>query len=118
MNNTLSLSENHRFRALYGRGKSKAGKAMVVYCMKNRMPGVNRLGITVSKKLGKAVTRNRIRRRLREAYRLSEASFKTGYDIVIVARHGSERAPFGALTGEMLGLFSELGVTEGERKNA
>ena len=84
---TLSLSENHRFRALYGKGKSRAGRYIVVYCMKNRRP-VNRLGLTVSKKIGNAVTRNRIRRRMREAYRLNEAGFKSGFDIVIVARHG------------------------------
>lgn len=45
------------------------------------------LGLTVSKKIGNAVTRNRIRRRMREAYRLNEAGFKSGFDIVIVARH-------------------------------
>lgn len=109
---TLSLSENHRFRALYGRGKSKAGRFMVVYCQKNRLGKLNRLGLTVSKKLGKAVTRNRIRRRLREAYRLNEHGFKSGFDIVIVARHGSEKAPFSALEGEMKSLFKDLGISE------
>ncbi len=116
MIHTLSLSENHRFRALYGRGKSKAGRYMVVYSLKSRPADVDRLGLTVSKKLGKAVTRNRIRRRLREAYRLNEPSFRTGYDVVIVARHGSETAPFEALKDEMLRLFRELGMTE-EKKH-
>ena len=109
---TLSLSENHRFRALYGKGKSKAGRYIVVYCMKNRRP-VNRLGLTVSKKIGNAVTRNRIRRRMREAYRLNEAGFKSGFDIVIVARHGCGEAPFSALEGEMRALFAGLNMTGG-----
>lgn len=107
---TQSLNENHRFRALYGRGKSKAGRFMVVYSMKNRAGEVNRLGLTVSKKLGKAVTRNHIRRRLREAYRLNEQDIASGFDIVIVARHGSESAPFEALEDEMCELFKELGL--------
>ncbi len=112
----LSLSENHRFRALYSRGKSRVGRYMVAYSLKNRSADCDRLGLTVSKKLGKAVTRNRIRRRLREAYRLIEPSVRLGYDIVIVARHGSETAPFAALQDEMLRLLRELGVTE-ERKH-
>lgn len=109
---TQSLNENHRFRALYGRGKNKAGKFMVVYVMKNRLGPVDRLGITVSKKLGHAVTRNRIRRRIREAYRLHEQEIKNGYDIVIVARHAAEHAPFEALMEEMMSMLRQLGAAE------
>ena len=109
---TQSVNENHRFRALYGRGKNKAGKTMVVYVMKNRLGPVDRLGITVSKKLGHAVTRNRIRRRIREAYRLHEQEIKSGYDIVIVARHAAEHAPFEALMDEMMQLLRQLGAAE------
>lgn len=109
---TQSLNENHRFRALYGRGKNKAGKTMVIYVMKNRLGPVDRLGITVSKKLGHAVTRNRIRRRIREAYRLHEQEIKSGYDIVIVARHAAEHAPFEALMDEMMQMLRQLGAAE------
>ncbi len=111
---TQSLSENHRFRALYGRGKNRAGRYMAVYAMKNRLGPVVRLGITVSKKLGNAVTRNRIRRRIREAYRLHEQEIKNGYDIVIVARRAGEHAPFEALSGELMTLLRELGAAEAE----
>ena len=109
---TQSLNENYRFRALYGRGKNKAGKTMVIYVMKNRLGPVDRLGITVSKKLGHAVTRNRIRRRIREAYRLHEQEIKSGYDIVIVARHAAEHAPFEALMDEMMQMLRQLGAAE------
>ena len=114
MKRTVSLSQNHRFRALYSRGKSRAGRACVVYCQRVKGQDVNRLGITVSKKLGNAVTRNRIRRRIREAYRLLEPKLRVGYDIVIVARHASERAVFTALTEEMELHFKELGLLNGE----
>ena len=112
---TQSLNENHRFRALYARGKSRAGRYIVVYCMKNRAGQINRLGLTVSKKLGKAVTRNLVRRRLREAYRLHEPGLKTGYDIVMVARKGSESASLAAVSEEMGLIFSRLGLTLGGR---
>lgn len=85
MKKTVSIKENREFRRLYYRGKSEATRYIVVYCSKNRL-GRNRLGLTVSTKLGGAVVRNRIKRLLREAYRLHEAEFKTGYDFVVVAR--------------------------------
>ena len=111
---TQSINENYRFRTLYVRGKNKAGKYMVVYVMKNRLGPVDRLGITVSKKLGHAVTRNRIRRRLREAYRLHEQEIKSGSDIVIVARHASETAPFEALVDEMMTMLRQLGAAKAQ----
>ena len=82
---TQSLKQNHLFRRLYQRGKSSAGRCVVVYCRKNGLD-CNRLGITAGTKIGHAVVRNRIRRRIREAYRLSEAEYQRGYDIVVVAR--------------------------------
>ena len=66
-----SLKLNHIFRRLYASGGS-GNKLLVLYARKNRM-NENRVGVTVSKKLGKAVVRNRVRRRLREVYRLHEA---------------------------------------------
>ena len=85
MDHTVSLKLNHEFRRLYAKGKSAVNPCMAVYCRKNRL-GYNRLGFTTGTKLGKAVVRNRTRRRLREAYRLHEERFLPGYDIVVVAR--------------------------------
>ena len=65
MKNTISLKENHEFRRLYHRGASSAGRHLVLYCRKNKL-GCNRLGLTVSAKLGKAVQRNRVKRLFRE----------------------------------------------------
>ena len=86
MHNTLSLCENYEFKRVYKRGKSVAADLLVLYYLKNRQ-NVNRLGITVTKKLGKAVVRNRARRLIKEAFRLSEHKVSIGYDIVIVARN-------------------------------
>jgi len=106
---TNSLTKNHEFRRLYNKGKSAASKCAVVYCIKNHKPE-NRLGITVSTKIGGAVQRNRIRRRLKEVYRLNEQSFCVGYNIVLVARLRSRYAGWSELESSVLYLFNKLGL--------
>jgi len=128
---TTSLTKNYEFRRLYNKGKSAASKYVVVYCIRNnsfRNAGYgknngseNRLGITVSTKLGGAVQRNRIRRRLKEVYRLNESSLRKGYSIVLVARQGSRYAEWNELTSSVLSLFNKLGlmmVSENVNNNA
>lgn len=110
MQHTQSLCENNRFRALYAKGKNGAAKTLVVYARKNRLKTVSRLGITCSVKLGGAVQRNRMRRRLRECYRLLENQLAPGYDIVIVARSRSLQCPFVALQKDFYTLCQKLGL--------
>ena len=103
-----SLKLNHIFRKLY----STAGQAnglLVLYARPNRT-GKNRIGITASKKLGKAVVRNRVRRRLREVYRLNEEKFQPGWDIVVVARSRCITAGFDKLTNAYLSLAQKAGI--------
>ncbi len=114
MNNTIFIKENRVFRTLYGRGRSSARRAMAVYVLKRRNQTVNRLGITVSVKLGCAVVRNRARRRLREVYRLNEARLKSGFDIVVVARKAAAEAPFEQLQKEFLSLCRQLALEKEE----
>ena len=109
MRYSTSLKNNYEFRRLYTKGKSAASSYAVVYCRKNRS-FVNKLGLTVSTKLGKAVHRNRIRRRYKEIYRLNEDRFNTGYDIVIVARFKSRNAPYRVLETDFLNLCGRLGI--------
>ena len=104
-----SLKKNHLFRRLYHNGKSCANKYLVLYCRKNGSQE-NRVGLTVSGKLGCAVVRNRLRRRLREIYRLHEASFLPGWDIVVVARSRAVNAPYKALEQAYLSLAGRLGL--------
>ena len=82
---TVSLCENYMFQKLYRSGKSSVTPWIAVYFRRNGL-NVNRLGITASKKIGGAVQRNRARRIIKEAYRLTEPRIKKGFDIVIVAR--------------------------------
>jgi len=103
------LKLNHVFQRLYRSGHQAGNRFLVLYCRKNRLEE-NRVGITVSKKLGKAVTRNRVRRRLREIYRLNENRFLPGYDIVVVARGRAVDASFDQLRGAYLSLADKLAL--------
>ena len=103
-----SLKLNHIFRRLYSTD-GQANGLLVLYARPNRTGG-NRVGVTVSKKLGKAVVRNRVRRRLREVYRLNEDRFLPGWDIVVVARSRCISADFSRLTGAYLSLAEKAGI--------
>ena len=111
-----SLKLNHLFRKLYRKGKSAAGKYLVIYCRKNGAQG-NRIGLTVSAKLGHAVVRNRVRRRLREIYRLHESQFQPGWDIVVVARSRAVDAPYQKLERAYLSQADKLGLLIHEEKS-
>lgn len=105
---STSLKRNHIFRRLYHTSGFADGY-LVLYARKNRTPQ-NRVGFTVSKKLGKAHVRNRTRRRLREVYRLNEDGFRSGWDIVVVARTKAVDASFQRLTQSFLALAKKAGI--------
>ena len=113
MKYTVSLKENRVFRRLYAKGRSAVGPAMVLYCRKNGGQE-NRLGFTVGTKLGHAVVRNRVRRRLREIYRLNEHRLRPGYDIVVVARVRAVHSRYDKLERQFLSLASKLGLLSSE----
>ena len=103
-----SLKLNHIFQRLYRTG-GQANGYLVLYARKNRT-GTNRVGITVGKKLGHAVVRNRVRRRLREVYRLNEDKFQSGWDIVVVARTRAIHADFSQLVESYLSAAQKAGI--------
>ena len=88
---------------------------MVVYCRRNSA-GQNRLGYTVSTKLGHAVQRNRVRRRLREIYRLNAPALKSGWDIVIVARSRCVKADYWAMDKAFLSACEKLSLIKEDVK--
>ena len=112
MKNTVSLKKDKEFRFLYKKGVSVPGDTVVLYYRANKYMQKTglRLGITVSKKLGKAVVRNRVRRRLREAYRLQEDAFCPGWDIVVVARSRCVDAEFSRLKDALISLAGKAGI--------
>ena len=108
MKYSCALKLNHIFRRLYHTGPV-GNSHLVIYTRPNRL-GINRIGITVSKKLGHAVVRNRVRRRLREVYRLNEELFTPGWDIVVVARSRCIGAPFQEIVKAYLALAAKAGI--------
>ena len=85
MHKSESLKKNQDFQKVYKNGTSKANRYLVMYVLPNQHMK-NRLGISVSKKVGNSVVRHRLTRLIRESYRLHEAEFDDSLDIVVVAR--------------------------------
>lgn len=111
MNIRNTLKKNSDFRRLYSKGKSSVNPYMVVYCRRNNCK-INRLGYTVSTKIGHAVVRNRVRRRLREIYRLNSPRMKAGYDIVVVARRRCVESAYSKMDAAFLKACMELGLMQ------
>ena len=109
MADMISLKENRDFRRLYGKGKSFVSPVVVTYLMKNRRRQV-RYGITTSKKIGKAVQRNRSRRVIREAFRLLSPRIKPGYDFVFVARGKTPYVKSGEVKDALEAQLKKAGV--------
>lgn len=109
MRQTVMLKENSDFRRVYGRGRSFVNPGVVVYVMRNRL-GTRRLGITVAKKIGRAVDRNRAKRIIREAYYALEQRTVSGIDLVIVARKKTIYLKSTDLLRAMSGIFASAGI--------
>ncbi|MBQ6442242.1 MAG: ribonuclease P protein component [Lachnospiraceae bacterium] len=93
MKHPLSLKKTEEFQKVYHKGKSYANKQLVMYVLPNGS-GINRLGISISKKIGNSVKRHHLARLIRENMRLSEEMLNHGFDIVVVARGGAKNADY------------------------
>ena len=98
-----SLKKNYEFRYVYENGKSYANKYLVMYVVENNTDR-NRLGISVSKKVGNSVVRHRITRLIRESYRLHENIFNSGLDIVVIARSSASEISYEETESALLHL--------------
>ena len=114
MDARCTLKKNSDFRRLYSKGKSAVTPYMVVYCRRSRETH-NRTGYTVSTKLGHAVVRNRVRRRLREIYRLNSPRLRAGWDIVVVARARCVGAEYAKIDAAFLSACAALGLMREEK---
>lgn len=106
-----TLTRNYEYQRVYGRGKYASSRTLVVYVHPNRT-GARRVGITTSRKVGKAVVRNRMRRLVRENMRLLYPSLPEGRDIVIVARKADKEATCAGVGRELRYLLIRLGLLE------
>lgn len=98
-----SLKKNKDFQIVYRQGKSYGNKYLVMYILKNGM-NKNRLGISVSKKVGNSIVRHRLTRLIRESYRLQEEHFLCGYDLVVIARSSAKDRTFHEIDSALIHL--------------
>ena len=103
MNFSESLKKNQDFQSVYRKGRSYANKLLVMYVLESNMER-NRLGISVSKKVGNSVVRHHVTRLVRESYRLQENIFNSGLDIVVIARANAASASYAEIESALLHL--------------
>jgi len=99
----ISLRNTREFQNVYKNGKSRANKYLIMYVVENNL-GVNRLGISVSKKIGNSVVRHHFCRLVRESYRLHKEVFNSGLDIVVLARKCAADASYKDIESALLHL--------------
>ena len=110
-----SLKKTKDFQNVYRRGKSYANRYLVMYVLSNQTEG-NRLGISVSKKVGNSVIRHHLTRLIRESYRLHEDMFNSGLDIVVVARSTAKDISYHEVESALLHLGGLHKIISKEKK--
>ena len=98
-----SLKKNKDFQVVYRRGKSYGNRYLVMYVLKNDL-GKNRVGLSVSKKVGHSIVRHHLTRLIRESYRLHEDMFQCGYDFVIIARVSAKEKSYREIESALIHL--------------
>ena len=109
MNSYDSLKKNRDFQNVYRNGKSKANKYLVMYVLENQLDS-NRLGISVSKKVGNSVIRHHLTRLIRESYRLNKEMFNSGLDIVVIARESAKDRKYKEIESALWQLEKNNGI--------
>lgn len=97
------LRRNKSFQAVYRSGKSYANRQLVLYVLPQH-GRERRVGFAAGKRLGDAVVRNRVKRLLREAYRLQQHKLKSGFDLIIVGRQSLVKETLPTVTAALLHL--------------
>lgn len=111
---TQPLRLNYEFSRVYNKGRYLAARHVVIHYL--RRPGrPNRLGVTASRKIKGSVRRNRMKRLLRESYRLLEDQLLDGYDLVLVARDGKDLPDYHIVSREVSHLLQKAGLNRMNR---
>ena len=107
-----SLKKTRDFSVVYQRGKSVANRTLVLYVLRKKDSDRNRVGISVSKKVGNSVVRHRLTRLVRASYRLHESEFDRGIDLIILVRPGAKESDFFTVERALLALGKRAEITD------
>jgi len=107
------LKKNYEFKKVYNEGRYYVEKYVVMYIIKNNST-LNRIGFSVSKKVGNSVVRNRVKRRMKEVYRQFADNTKLGYDIVFTARVGSGSADYAIIEKNIISVLKKAKLQKSE----
>ncbi|ACB86480.1 ribonuclease P protein component [Natranaerobius thermophilus] len=103
MSQIVTLKKNYQFRRVFRYGQSYATKYIVLFVLENSL-NINRVGFSVGKKVGNSVTRNRVKRLLREVYRLNNPNMMQGYDLILLARFRADELDYHKCQREFIRL--------------
>ena len=106
MKDAMRLKKNTEFKKVYAKGSSMANRYLVLFIMQNGQT-FNRVGFSASKKVGKSVVRNRVRRLMKESFRSVEGKLEPGYDLVFIARVNSKEASYIEIERAMIHLLKK-----------
>jgi ribonuclease P protein component len=110
MKKAYRLKSSLDFQAVYTKGRSVANRAAVLYVLPLKPASMSRVGFAAGKKLGKAVVRNRIKRRIKEVVRLLWSRVKPGYLLIVIARQGAKDIAFSDLQTKVTDLFEKASL--------
>jgi len=113
MKKIITIKRSRDFSRAFKRGKSVADKYLVIYIYKNNIE-INRIGISIGKKVGNSVNRNRVKRLIRENYRQIKASLEVGFDVIFIPRQLSKDAKCKDIYNSIFKLFKKLGILSKE----
>ena len=111
MDKRFRIRKNMEFKEIYKYGKNYWNKNLILYIRKNNLEET-RVGFTISKKMGNAVTRNKIRRRMKEAYRLNFYNVKEGYDLIFIPKKHIIDISYGELENSIKHIIKISGVSK------
>ena len=114
MEDSGRLKKNYEFKYVYNKGKVYSNYLLVLYIVKNKKD-FNRVGFSVSKKVGKSVVRNKVKRRIRESYRLNSECIKKGYNMVFISRVKANEATYREIEKAMISLYKKSQILIDER---
>ncbi|KXG76376.1 Ribonuclease P protein component [Fervidicola ferrireducens] len=116
MNKRLRLTKNFEFMSVYKKGRRAGCPLFTMYAKENDL-GYTRLGVSVSKKIGKSVARNKVKRRIKEAFRTSYDEVKRGFDVVISVKEEVKNADYHEIKRQMINLLKKLNLWAGNESD-